>query len=88
MRHSGRTGRSVMNKVLFGLLQSIVRAIVGALNYERIVLLVQDADQSGLDGDIKRAMVLEEARSVGLAIGVSLLNLAIETAVNALKSKS
>lgn len=77
-----------MNKVLFGLLQSIVRAIVGALNYERIALLVEDAEKSDLDGETKKAMVLEEAKSVGLAIGVSLLNLAIEAAVNALKSKS
>ena len=56
-----------MNKVLFGLLQSIVRAIVGALNYERIALLVEDAEKSDLDGETKKAMVLEEAKSVGLA---------------------
>lgn len=77
-----------MNRVLFGLLQSLVRTIIGALNYERVALLVEDAEQSGLDGETKRAMVLEEAKTVSLAIGNALLNLAIETAVNALKSKS
>lgn len=77
-----------MNKILFGLLQSLVRTIIGALNYERIALLVQDANQSSLSGDEKRDLVIEEARNIGQAIGMSLLNLAIETAVNALKSKS
>lgn len=77
-----------MNKILFGLLQSLVRTIIGALNYERIALLVRDANQSPLSGDEKRDLVIEEARSVGLAIGTSLLNLAIEVAVNALKSKT
>lgn len=77
-----------MNRVLFGLLQSIVRAIVGALNYERVYLLVDSANKTGLDSETKRAMVLEDAKVVSLAVGDALLNLAVETAVNALKSKS
>lgn len=84
----GRIGRSGMNKVLMGLLQSIVRAIIGALNYEQVYLLVDSANQTGLDSETKRAMVLEDAKVVSLAVGNALLNLAIETAVNVLKNKS
>lgn len=85
---NGRNGRNVMNRILIGLLQTIVRTIVGALNYERLVLLVEDAEKTGMTGEMKRAMVLEEARTIGLAVGNALLNLAIEVAVNALKSKT
>lgn len=85
---NGRNGRNVMNRILIGLLQTILRTMVGALNYERLVLLVEDAEKTGMTGEMKRAMVLEEARTIGLAVGNALLNLAIEVAVNALKSKT
>lgn len=74
-----------MKSVLLVALQTIIRALVGALNYERIKLLVADAEQPALSGEQKRALVLEEAKSIGLAIGTALLNLAIETAVNSLR---
>lgn len=85
---SGLIGRSVMNKILISLLQTILRTLIGALNYDRIRLLVEKAETTGMSGDVKRAMVLEEARSIGLAIGQALLNLAVEGAVNALKNKT
>jgi hypothetical protein len=65
-----------MNRILIGLLQTILRTLVGALNYERLTLLVEDAEKTDMTGEMKRAMVLEEARTIGLAIGQALLNLA------------
>lgn len=74
-----------MKSFLLAALQTILRSLVGALNYERIKLLVIDAESESLTGEEKRAFVLQEARTIGLAIGTALLNLAIETAVNSLR---
>jgi hypothetical protein len=68
-------------------LQTIVRTLVGALNYERVKMLVVELQSTDLSGTQKRARVLEECQSVALAIGLSLLNLAIETAVASIKVK-
>jgi hypothetical protein len=68
-------------------LQTIVRTLVGALNYERVKVLVTDLESTELSGPQKRARVIAECQSVALAIGVSLLNLAIETAVASIKVK-
>lgn len=76
-----------MKSFLLAALQTILRSLVGALNYERIKLLVADAEQEPLSGAEKRALVAQEAQSLGLAIGTAMLNLAIETAVNSLRSK-
>ena len=74
-----------MKSFLLAALQTILRSLVGALNYERIKLLVIDAEREPLTGTEKRAFVIQEARTIGLAIGTALLNLAIETAVNSLR---
>ena len=74
-----------MKSFLLAALQTILRSLVGALNYERIKLLVVDAEREPLTGAEKRALVAQETRSLGLAIGTALLNLAIETAVNSLR---
>lgn len=74
-----------MNSLLFLTLQTIIKALVGSLNYERIKALVTDTDATSLSGDDKRALVVQEARNVGLAVGYALLNLAIEVAVNSLR---
>ena len=76
-----------MKTFLLAALQTILRSLIGALNYERIKLLVMDAEREPLTGSEKRALVTQEARSLGLAVGTALLNLAIETAVNSLRSK-
>lgn len=76
-----------MNSLLFLTLQTIIKALVGSLNYERIKALVTDTDATSLSGDDKRALVVQEARNVGLAVGYALLNLAIEVAVNSLRSR-
>jgi len=73
--------------MLIKLLQTIVRAMVGALNYERVYLLVEDAEKTGLSGEEKRILVLSEVKNVALVVGQAILNLAIETAVNVLNSK-
>lgn len=77
-----------MNKILYGLLQTILRTLIGTLNYERLYLLVEDAEKTGLSGEEKRLMVLQEAKSIALVVSQALINLAIEVAVNALKSKT
>ena len=76
-----------MKSLLFSMLVQIVKTLVGSLNYETVRRLVLDVDGQALSGAEKRVLVLEEARNVGLAIGAALLNLAIETAVNSLRSK-
>ena len=74
-----------MKTFLLAALQTLLKALIGALNYEQIRELVNDADREPMTGDEKRALVAQEARSLGLAIGTALLNLAIETAVNTLR---
>lgn len=76
-----------MNKVLLRVLQTILRSLIGSLNYERLSLLVEDANQAAWSGEEKRAWVAREALKMGLAMRTALLNLAIETAVVVLKSK-
>lgn len=51
-----------MNSLLFLTLQTIIKALVGSLNYERIKALVTDTDATSLSGDDKRALVVQEAR--------------------------
>jgi len=75
----------VMKPFLLAALQTIHRALIGALNYERVKLLVNDVEREPLTGAEKRALVIQESRSLGLAVGTALLNLAIETAVNTLR---
>ena len=76
-----------MNALLFSALQTILKAIIGSLNYERVKELVNQMDSTELSGDEKRAAVVQEARTIGLAVGYALLNLAIEVAVNSLRNR-
>lgn len=76
-----------MKSLLFSMLVQIVKTLVGSLNYETVRRLVLDVDGQALSGAEKRVLVLTEARNVGLAIGTALLNLAIETAVTAMRSR-
>lgn len=66
-------------------LQTVIQALVGSFNYERVKALVENADTTALTGAEKRAAVIQEARTVGLAVGTALLNLAIEVAVQSLR---
>lgn len=54
-----------MTKFLFKALQTILRSLIGALNYERVKLLVSGQEGAELSGAEKRDLVAQEARSVG-----------------------
>ena len=78
-----RIRRPVNNMKTFWLLalQTIIKTLVGSLDYERIKLAVirlSDADISGTD---KKQIVLSEFAYVAEAIGRDLLSIAIKTAV-------
>ena len=77
-----------MKFFLIAALQTILRSLVGVLNYERVKLLVMDLESTDLTGTQKKARVLDECQSVAIIIGTSFLNLAIETAVASLKVKN
>lgn len=74
-----------MKSFLLSVLQTIVKTLIGSLDYEQIKVLVMDAEREPISGVEKRALVIQEARKLGLAVGAALLNLAIETAVNSLR---
>ena len=74
-----------MKSFLLSVLQTIVKTLIGSLDYEQIKVLVMDAEREPMSGVEKRALVIQEARKLGLAVGAALLNLAIETAVNSLR---
>lgn len=62
-------------------LQTIIKTLVGSLDYERIKLAVirlSDVDISGTD---KKQIVMNEFTYVAEAIGRDLLSIAIKTAV-------
>lgn len=76
-----------MKTLLIKTLETILRALVGALNYERVRTLVDGMNASDLSGPEKREIVLTEARTIAGVVGTALLNLAIEVAVTALKNR-
>lgn len=76
-----------MKTLLFIALQTIVRALIGALNYERIKTTVLNLESQELSGDEKKQLVLNEAASVIEVVGKALVNLAIETAVTAMRNQ-
>jgi len=77
----------VMKPFLLAALQTILRALIGALNYERVKMAVESLESRDLSGEEKRTIVLNEAASVIEVVGKALVNLAIEAAVNSLRSK-
>lgn len=76
-----------MNNLLLKALQTIVRALIGALNYERIKMTVASLESRDLSGEQKKQLVLDEAASVIEVCGKALVNLAIEAAVNAMRNQ-
>ena len=76
-----------MKTVWFAILQTIIKSLIGALDYERIKLLVADLEKTELTGAQKRERVIAECQSVAVSVGAALLNLAIEIAVNSLRVK-
>ena len=76
-----------MNSIWMSLLQTVVKALIGAFNYEKVVDLVKDMERTDLSGSEKRQRVLSECKNIAFVIGTALLNLAIETAVVAMRNK-
>ncbi|MDQ5909848.1 MAG: hypothetical protein QG599_1943 [Pseudomonadota bacterium] len=77
-----------MNKFWFAVAQIAIRALVGSSAYRAIkdaVFVNEAADfKTGIE---KRMDVAHEIRELGYSMAPALLNLAIETAVNAVKSR-
>jgi hypothetical protein len=74
-----------MKSLLLAALQSIVRSLVGALDYEQIKILVSRVYHAQMTGEEKRAVVIQEAKTIGIVVSTALLNLAIETIVTNLR---
>ncbi len=77
-----------MNTLLMAALQRIVIALVGSFNYAKIKDLVLDMEREDLTGTEKRDRVLAECKNIAYVVGGALVNLAIESAVVALRNKS
>jgi hypothetical protein len=76
-----------MKTIWFSILQTIIKSLIGSLDYERIKLLVADLEKTDLTGTQKRDRVIESCQDVAVSVGAALLNLAIEIAVNSLRVK-
>ena len=76
-----------MRTIWFSILQTIIKSLIGSLDYERIKLLVTDLEKTELTGAQKRERVIESCQHIAVSVGAALLNLAIEIAVNSLKGK-
>ena len=76
-----------MNKLLLLTLQTIVRSLIGALNYEGIKTTVLNLESQTLSGEQKKQIVLDEAALVLDVVGRDLVSLAIKTAVLMVRSK-
>ncbi len=63
-----------MKTFWFSILQTIIKSLIGSLDYERIKLLVADLEKT-------------DCQHIAVSVGAALLNLAIEIAVNSLKVK-
>ena len=74
-----------MKSLLLAALQSIVRSLVGALDYEQIKILVSRVNHAQMTGEEKRAVVIQEAQTIGIVVSTALLNLAIESIVTSLR---
>jgi hypothetical protein len=76
-----------MKTIWFSILQTIIKSLIGSLDYERIKLLVMDLEKTELTGAEKRERVVSECSSIAQVVGAALLNLAIEAIVNSIKVK-
>jgi hypothetical protein len=75
-----------MKSMWLKLLETAVKALIGAFNYEKIIDLVKDMERTDLTGTEKKHRVLLECQNIAFVIGMSLLNLAIEAAVVKVKA--
>ena len=76
-----------MKTIWFAILQTIIKSLIGSLDYGRIKQLVMEWEETDLTGAQKRERVIESCQHIAVSVGAALLNLAIEIAVNSLKAK-
>jgi hypothetical protein len=76
-----------MRTIWFSILQTIIKSLIGSLDYERIKQLVMEWEETELTGVQKREQVIAACQHIAVSVGAALLNLAIEIAVNSLKVK-
>jgi uncharacterized protein YwlG (UPF0340 family) len=70
-----------MKALLMAALQTIVRSLVGSIDYERIKLAVIGLSNNELSGTDKKQIVMNEFAYVAEAVGRDLLSIAVKTAV-------
>jgi hypothetical protein len=70
-----------MKSFLLIALQSIIKSLIGSLDYERIKLMVIKLSSSEITGAEKKQIVMDQFAYVAEAIGRDLLSIAIKTAV-------
>jgi uncharacterized protein YwlG (UPF0340 family) len=70
-----------MRAFLIAALQTIIKALIGSIDYERIKLMVIKLSSSEITGAEKKQIVMDQFAYVAEAIGRDLLSIAIKTAV-------
>lgn len=74
-----------MKSFLLAALQTIVKALLTPLNYERIKQLVIAANDTSLSGEEKKQLVLKSAALIIEEVGRDLVSIAIKTIVLSLR---
>jgi hypothetical protein len=70
-----------MRTIRFSILQTIIKSLIGSLDYERIKLTVIKLSSSEITGAEKKQIVMDQFAYVAEAVGRDLLSIAIKTAV-------
>jgi hypothetical protein len=70
-----------MKALLIAALQTIIKALIGSIDYERIRLAVISLSSSEIPGADKKQIVMNEFAYVAEAVGRDLLSIAVKTAV-------
>ncbi len=77
-----------MKSILISLLIKVIKQLIGSTNWAEIFQAVADAALTpGLSGEQRRQRALDRIETEVEAVGDSLTNLAIEAAVQLIKSK-
>ena len=74
--------------VAWKVLSQLMPVIIGAVDWKRIIEVVTALSNQDITGDEKRATAIDVLREQRLSVGKSLLNFAIEAAVQLVRSKA
>ncbi len=77
----------MMKPILLAALNRIIGVLIGSFNYSKIRDLVDEMERTDLTGTEKRHRVWLECQNIAYVVGTALVNLAIESAVVALRDK-